>query len=101
MKEPLGEFLLDLLNRLGLLASGFRGQAFAVLLVALGLLLFAFRLLPHLFLLPGLAFHLLLPAEVREHAQPGDHQDRDAGEPASQPAAVDLHLLVDLLESHR
>ena len=44
-------------------------------------------------------FDLLLPADVSEHGPSAAmHQDRDAGEPAPQPAAGDGHLLVDLLE---
>ena len=84
LEEPLGEFLLDLLNRLSFLASGFGRRAFAFLFLAL-------RLLPRLFL-------LLPPAEVSERAQAGDHQDRHGDEPAPQPAAVDVHFLVDLLD---
>ncbi len=98
LEEPLGELLLDLLNRLSLFASGLRRKPFAFLLVAFRLLPFAFRLLPHLLVLLGPMFGLLPPADVTHCAQPGDHQDRDGDESASQPAAVLVHLLVDLLE---
>ena len=89
LEEPLGEFLLDLLNRLSFLASGFRRNAFAFLF-------FAFRLFCLLLLSP--LSNLLPPADVTERPQPDDHQDRHGDEPASQPAAVDGHLLVNLLE---
>ncbi len=91
LKEPLGEFLLDLQNRLSFLASRFGRRAFAFLLLAL-------RLLLRLLLLVRQVFNLLPPSDLSQRAQRGDDQDRHGDQPPPQPAAVDVHFLVDLLD---